>query len=144
MPANAHVLFLPQRPYLPIASLRSAATYPASGNSFDDDAIREVLEAVGLGEFGERLDEVNNWSLQMSGGEQQRLAIARAVLQRPDWLSLDEATAALDDAAEQQVYTLLRDGSRVLRSSALRTGRASPHITRTTFASDRPRRQSHS
>jgi putative ATP-binding cassette transporter len=107
MPANAHFLFLPQRPYLPIASLRAAATYPTSGTSFDDDAIREVLGAVGLDEFIERLDDVDNWSLLMSGGEQQRLAIARAILQRPDWLFLDEATAALDDAAEREVYTLL-------------------------------------
>jgi putative ATP-binding cassette transporter len=109
VPASARLLFLPQRPYLPIASLRAAATYPASGNSIEDDAIREVLEAVGLGEFSERLDDVDNWSLHMSGGEQQRLAIARAILQRPDWLFLDEATAALDDAAEQHVYTLLRE-----------------------------------
>jgi putative ATP-binding cassette transporter len=129
IPANAHFLFLPQRPYLPIASLRAAATYPAAGDSFDDDDVREVLEAVGLGKFAERLGEVSNWSLQMSGGEQQRLAIARAMLQRPDWLFLDEATAALDDAAEQHVYTLLRERlpHTAIVSIAHRTGVAAYH-----------------
>jgi putative ATP-binding cassette transporter len=111
IPREGHLLFLPQRPYLPIASLRDATLYPAGtgSSSVDDAAIREVLEAVGLGSFVGRLDEVDNWSMQMSGGEQQRLAIARAILQRPDWLFLDEATAALDDASEQAMYTLLKN-----------------------------------
>ena len=110
VPAGARLLFLPQRPYLPIASLRDAALYPsAAGTGEADDArIREALSAVGLDAFGDRLDDVDNWSLQMSGGEQQRLAIARAILQRPDWLFLDEATAALDDASEQTMYALLK------------------------------------
>ncbi len=110
VPRDAHLLFLPQRPYLPIASLREATLYPdsARAGSVDDATLREVLEAVGLDAFTTRLDEVDNWSMQMSGGEQQRLAIARAILQQPDWLFLDEATAALDDASEQAMYSLLR------------------------------------
>jgi vitamin B12/bleomycin/antimicrobial peptide transport system ATP-binding/permease protein len=107
VPKQAHLLFLPQRPYLPIASLREAATYPAASGAFDDASIRAALAETGLDGFVDRLDDVENWSLQMSGGEQQRLAIARAVLQRPDWLFLDEATAALDEAAERDMYTLL-------------------------------------
>jgi putative ATP-binding cassette transporter len=108
VPANARMLFLPQRPYLPIASLREATLYPDAVATADDATIRGVLHTVGLGSFTDRLDQVDNWTLQMSGGEQQRLAIARAILQRPEWLFLDEATAALDDDAEQDMYDLLR------------------------------------
>ncbi len=111
VPREAHLLFLPQRPYLPIASLRDATLYPdaARAGAVDDAMLREVLEKVGLCAFATRLDDVDNWSMRMSGGEQQRLAIARAVLQRPDWLFLDEATAALDDESEQAMYALLRE-----------------------------------
>jgi putative ATP-binding cassette transporter len=110
VPGDAHLLFLPQRPYLPIATLREATLYPdaARAGDADDATLREVLEAVGLHAFTKRLDDVDNWTLRMSGGEQQRLAIARAILQRPDWLFLDEATAALDDASEEAMYSLLR------------------------------------
>lgn len=109
VPAQARMLFLPQRPYIPIASLRDAVTYPAAPGTFSDSAVDEVLRATGLGGFANRLDEVQNWSLLLSGGEQQRLAVARAILHRPEWLFLDEATAALDEAAEAQLYTLLRE-----------------------------------
>jgi vitamin B12/bleomycin/antimicrobial peptide transport system ATP-binding/permease protein len=108
VPANARILFLPQKPYLPIATLRAAVSYPAEGGTFGDGEIREVLKAVGLEAFVERLDESENWSMQMSGGEQQRLALARALLHKPDWLFMDEATAALDEAGETQLYELLQ------------------------------------
>jgi putative ATP-binding cassette transporter len=106
VPAGAHLLFLPQRPYLPIGSLRDVVSYPAG--HFEDEQIRCVLTAAGLAPFADRLDEVDNWALQLSGGEQQRLAIVRAILQQPDWLFLDEATAALDETSEAQMYALLR------------------------------------
>jgi putative ATP-binding cassette transporter len=92
-------MFLPQKPYVPIASLRDAVSYPAPAGAFADAQIREALQAAGLTGWDDRLDEAQNWSLLLSGGEQQRLAFARALLHRPDWLFLDEATAALDVAS---------------------------------------------
>src|SRR5262249_41367446 len=107
VPARARVLFLPQRAYLPIASLRDAVSYPAGGGALADGALREALRATGLEGLVDRLDEVENWSNGLSVGEQQRLAVSRALLQRPDWLFLDEATAALDEASERALYALL-------------------------------------
>jgi len=109
VPAGARVLFVPQRPYMPIATLRESLTYPSSAGSFDDAAVAEALGAVGLARLGGRLDDVQNWGALLSGGELQRLAIARAILQQPDWLFLDEATSALDEAAEAELYALLRE-----------------------------------
>ncbi len=109
VPAGARVLFLPQKPYIPIASLRDAVSFPAAPGAFGDEQIRETLTACKLEPFGARLDEIQNWSLSMSVGEQQRLAIARALLNKPDWLFLDEATASLDEATEAQLYALIRE-----------------------------------
>lgn len=108
-PADARILFLPQKPYIPIGSLRDAVSYPATGHPFGDADLRAALEAVRLPGLADRLDEEQNWSLQLSGGEQQRLAVARALLQRPDWLFLDEATSALDAPAEEYISGLLRE-----------------------------------
>jgi putative ATP-binding cassette transporter len=106
-PSDAHMLFLPQRPYLPILTLRGAVSYPSAVGSFADDKIREALSAVGLEAFIDKLDLTQNWSLQMSVGEQQRLALARALLQQPAWLFLDEATSAVDSIGEEQLYKAL-------------------------------------
>jgi vitamin B12/bleomycin/antimicrobial peptide transport system ATP-binding/permease protein len=102
-------LFLPQRPYLPIGTLRHAIAYPGRAGDFDNRALEEALSAVNLSHLKTRLDESANWSMELSLGEQQRLAVARAILLKPDWLYLDEATAALDAANEQRIYQLLAD-----------------------------------
>ena len=106
-PAGAELLFLPQKPYLPIGTLADALTYPALAGSFGEESLRETLTTCGLAHLAERLAERDNWQLRLSPGEQQRLAFARALLQRPDWLFLDEATSALDQAAEADLYRLL-------------------------------------
>jgi putative ATP-binding cassette transporter len=107
VPRGARVLFLPQKPYIPIAPLRDAVVYPGQAGEFSDEAVRTALAEVGLGALAARLDEHDNWSMRLSGGEQQRLAIARALLHAPDWLFLDEATASLDEASERRLYELL-------------------------------------
>src|SRR6266478_6015592 len=106
---RARVLFLPQRPYLPIGTLRSVVSYPMPAAGVDDATLREALEAVDLGGLAGRLDESGHWALQLSPGEQQRIAFARALVQKPDWLFLDEATAAVDEVTEARLYRLVRD-----------------------------------
>ena len=109
MPAHGRVLFLPQKPYLPIGTLREVVSYPNLPGAVDDAVLRETLEAVGLSEMAGRLDESAHWALRLSPGEQQRIAFARALVQKPDWLFLDEATSAVDEDGEARLYTLLRD-----------------------------------
>jgi putative ATP-binding cassette transporter len=108
LPKDARVLFLPQKPYLPIGTLKQVLSYPDVPERHSEEACREALEACGLAQLVPRLGETANWSLAMSGGEQQRLAFARALLYRPEWLFLDEATSALDAASERRMYELLR------------------------------------
>jgi putative ATP-binding cassette transporter len=109
LPRDGRVLFLPQKPYLPIGTLREVVSYPSPPEGVDDAALREALEAVGLPELAARLGEHAHWALALSPGEQQRIAFARALVQAPDWLFLDEATSALDEESEVRLYTLLRD-----------------------------------
>jgi putative ATP-binding cassette transporter len=99
---------LPQRPYFPIATLAASVAYPAEAERFGRASIAEVVRAVGLPALVERLDEEAHWNRMLSLGEQQRLAIARALLQAPDFLFLDEATASLDERSEAALYQLLQ------------------------------------
>src|SRR5947199_2580554 len=106
---DARILFLPQRPYLPIGKLRDVVSYPMPASGVADETLREVLEAVGLNELAVRLDETSHWALRLSPGEQQRIAFARALVQKPEWLFLDEATSAVDEATEARLYRLVRE-----------------------------------
>jgi vitamin B12/bleomycin/antimicrobial peptide transport system ATP-binding/permease protein len=109
LPREFRALFLPQRPYFPIGTLRQMVTYPAAPEVFTDALVRDVLATTGLAHFADRLDEQQNWAQQLSGGEQQRVAIARALLHRPLWLFLDEATSALDEPSQARLYRLLTE-----------------------------------
>ena len=101
-------LFLPQRPYLPLGSLARTLLYPYDQKSSGKTAaLAEVLEEVGLSELTGELDTVDNWSQRLSLGEQQRLAFARVLLAKPDFLFLDEATSALDEPSEARLYNRL-------------------------------------
>ena len=103
-PAYAKLMLLPQRPYIPIGPLREALAYPAASANFSDQKLRETLIKVGLPALADRLDDNENWQMRLSGGEQQRLGVARALLSEPDWLFLDESTASLDEKSEANLY----------------------------------------
>jgi putative ATP-binding cassette transporter len=107
-PRNFKVLFLPQRPYLPIGTLKQVVCYPDDDAGYGDEQATEVLDACGLSHLTSRLHETRHWALELSPGEQQRIAFARAILIRPAWLFLDEATSALDETMEDKLYGLLR------------------------------------
>jgi putative ATP-binding cassette transporter len=109
IPAGARVLFLPQKPYIPIGTLRDAVKYPDEESKATDAEIVAALEAAQLGHLTPRLDEEAHWSNVLSGGEQQRLAAARALVFKPDWLFMDEGTASLDEASEAAVYGALKE-----------------------------------
>lgn len=102
-------LFLPQRPYIPLGTLRHAVCYPAAPGDFDSARVEAALRDAGLGVLAEALDDDAPWGQRLSGGEQQRLAVARALLLRPDWLFLDEATANLDPESEATLLHTLRE-----------------------------------
>jgi vitamin B12/bleomycin/antimicrobial peptide transport system ATP-binding/permease protein len=108
-PAPGTMSFLPQRPYLPLGTLRNALSYPAPPDAFSDADVRQALERCDLGNLVTRLDQEQRWDKELSLGEQERLAFARLLLHKPGWVFLDEATAALDEESQRRVMSLFKD-----------------------------------
>ncbi len=106
LPPGHEMMFLPQRPYLPLGTLRAALSYPASPETFEDADIRAALERCGLGEFLDMLDKHERWDKTMSLGQQQRVAFARVLLHKPRWVFMDEATSALDEENQASMLSL--------------------------------------
>jgi vitamin B12/bleomycin/antimicrobial peptide transport system ATP-binding/permease protein len=108
-PPGRSVAFIPQKPYLPLGSLRTVLLYPNAGSPTCDTLVLDVMRRCGLGEMGQRLDEVAPWDRVLSGGERQRVAFARLLLQRPDIVIMDEATSALDEESQTSLMRLFDD-----------------------------------
>jgi putative ATP-binding cassette transporter len=109
VPPRSRMMFLTQRPYIPLGTLREALTYPAHGEAFPNAKVREVLEFVELGRLIPKLDNEDAWEHVLSGDERQRIVFARVLLHEPDWILGDDATASLDEAMEKRVYQILRE-----------------------------------
>ena len=107
-PLGARALFLSQRPYLPLGELRGAVAYPGLAGPQDDARLADAMERVNLGHLAPRLGEAADWSRVLSIGEQQRLAFARVLYNRPAIVFLDEATSATDEGLEHALYRRLR------------------------------------
>ncbi|TYK57523.1 ABC transporter ATP-binding protein/permease [Pseudomonas synxantha] len=108
LPATRY-LFLPQKPYLPIGTLKAVLSYPQDDSVYPAERYAQVLQTCRLPHLLNRLDEANHWQRMLSPGEQQRLAFARALLFAPQWLYMDEATSAMDEEDEATLYQALID-----------------------------------
>jgi len=108
LPERNRRLFLPQKPYFPIGTLREALLYPNVDSKVPDEKIKTVLELCGLSYLKNRLNDIRYWSMEFSLGEQQLIAFARIFIVEPKWVFLDEATSALDEETEQHMYELLQ------------------------------------
>jgi vitamin B12/bleomycin/antimicrobial peptide transport system ATP-binding/permease protein len=134
---DTQAMFIPQRPYFPNATLREALAYPEDASTYTDEALRAALDEALLPQLKQRLNDEDAWGQKLSGGEQQRLAIARVFLKKPRWVFADEATSALDPAAEHSLYTQLLAHVQAVHgalvSIAHRPTVADFHATRWTF-----------
>lgn len=109
IPPAARIMFVPQKPYIPHGALRDALTYPGPVTDVQDEDLRRYLQRCGLGHLSGRLDHVDKWDKILSGGEQQRLAFVRMLVQKPEIIVMDEATAALDEASQESMMTLMSE-----------------------------------
>lgn len=116
LPASASIMFLPQRPYLPVGTLHATLAYPDALDGFDASAMRSALARVGLAHLAASLEQDKRWDKQLSLDEQQRLAFARLLLHAPRFVFLDDVTSALDDEHKQLLVSILSDE---LRGSAV-------------------------
>jgi putative ATP-binding cassette transporter len=130
--------FLPQQPYIPLGTLRHVITYPNAVDAFSEQEIEQALTDAGLPDLYARIEKDDNWPQRLSGGEQQRIALARALLAKPDWIFMDEATASLDPDAEEALYRVLKQRlpNATLVSIAHRPSVAAFHDTRLVFKRD--------
>jgi vitamin B12/bleomycin/antimicrobial peptide transport system ATP-binding/permease protein len=108
-PKGARIAFMPQRPYISLGSLRHALLYPATDRKVSDDVLHAALKRCGLSDLSDRLDDEEPWDRILSGGEQQRLAFARLLIDPPDIVIMDEATSALDELSQDRMMRLLRE-----------------------------------
>jgi putative ATP-binding cassette transporter len=107
LPLGAEILAMPQRVYFPLGTLRAAIAYPTLPDAVSDAELRDIMNAVGLGDLLPRLDDEDEWPVVLSGGEQQRIALARILLRKPDVLLLDEALSNFDEGTEARLFKLL-------------------------------------
>jgi putative ATP-binding cassette transporter len=118
LPEHGSALFLPQRPLVPEGTLREALCYPRAADAFSDDEARHALERAGLEWLAPRLDDSDHWEQVLPLQAQQRLGFARALLQRPAWIFMEDATNAFDSKSERQLLEVLQ---RELPQTALLT-----------------------
>ena len=122
LPEQEKLMFIPQKPYLPLGSLREALLYPGN-KPVSDEVLVNLMEECQIGYLKDKLDIVADWSHVLSVGEQQRLAYVRAHIQEPVWLFLDEATSALDEETEAKMYSLI--GERLANTTIVSIGHRS-------------------
>ena len=139
LPKGKKVIVLPQKPYFPIGTLADAITYPEPSGTYSREEMVKALQLVGMADYAARLDEEGHWNMMCSGGEQQRLAIARALLYKPDYMFFDEATASMDEPSEMELYTMLNEEAKdaTIISIGHRSSLAQFH-NRTLFAEKEP------
>ncbi|WP_439574036.1 ABC transporter ATP-binding protein/permease [Phreatobacter sp.] len=107
LPKDARFAFLPQKPYIPLGTLRTVLLYPHGDTPVDDKVIGDALRRCGLGELARRLDEDAEWDRTLSGGERQRIAFCRLLIHRPTIIVMDEATSALDEESQHAMLTMV-------------------------------------